>query len=107
MVFPLNSAIRQLRSWSPLRTWYSVAILVPLFVAASVLFGTIGLTVNVFVQLMVWLPVTFTKSDGFIVLPPLRGWACRGAGSLLPEAALRLHRVNEMASLQDAGLPGG
>ena len=110
IVLPLNSAIRQLRSWSPLRTWYSVAISVPLFVAAVILSGTTGLTANVFVQLMVWLPVTFTKSDGFIVLPPLRGWACRGAESLLPLVTAvgccrRRSRptVKEVASLRDAG----
>ena len=37
MVLPLNVAILQLRSWSPLRTWYSVAMTFQDALAAVVL----------------------------------------------------------------------
>lgn len=62
MVLPLNVAILQLRSWSPLRTWCSVAMTFQLALAAVVLFGTIGLTWNVLVQLMVWSQLRATNT---------------------------------------------
>ena len=62
MVLPLNVAILQLRSWSPLRIWYSVAMTFQDALAAVVLFGTTGLTWNVLVQLMVWSQLRATNT---------------------------------------------
>ena len=61
-MLPLISAILPLRSMSQVRTWYSVAMAVPLSVAIVVLFGTTGLIMKVLVQLMVWSQLNATNT---------------------------------------------